>query len=169
MIQWVAEHIGPLRLAGRQRGGVALIMVVGFMGLAVPLAVASMETAGQLSRNSRVYDGRLSSMYSAGAGIEVALWEILNDPDFDDELSEQSQGDGDWVGENRVDQIDIQGDGEIEEATAGIADHEGPGAAEGYGKVYRVQELKSGKVSIVIHVDEATLTAGDCIKWGKVN
>lgn len=36
------------------------------------------------------------------------------------------------------------------------------------GQVYRVQELKSGKVSIVIHVDKAKLTAGDQIKWGKV-
>ncbi len=65
-------------------------MLMGFIGLAVPLAVASIETSSQLSRSSRVYDSRLTSMYSAGAGIEVALWEIMNDPDFDDNLSEQS-------------------------------------------------------------------------------
>ncbi len=104
MIQRIAEHIGSLRLAGRERGGVALIMLVGFIGLAVPLAVASLQTASQLARNSRIYDGRLTSMYSAGAGIEVALWEILNDPGFDDDRSEQSptkdltvENDGDTV------------------------------------------------------------------------
>lgn len=40
------------------------------------------------------------------------------------------------------------------------------------GKVYRTQVLKSGKVSIVIHVDHATLKtaalkAGDVIRWGR--
>ena len=37
------------------------------------------------------------------------------------------------------------------------------------GRVYRVHKLKCGKVSIVIHVDKARLTAGDQIKWGKVS
>ena len=87
MIERIAEHVGSLRLAGRERGGVALIMLVGFIGLAVPLAVASLATSAQLSRNSRVYDSRLSAMYNAGAGIEVALHELLSDPTFDDGLT----------------------------------------------------------------------------------
>ena len=58
----------------RPRGGVALIMLVGFIGLAVPVSVASIQTSAQLSRNSRVYDSRLRSMYGAGSGIEVAIW-----------------------------------------------------------------------------------------------
>lgn len=36
------------------------------------------------------------------------------------------------------------------------------------GKVYRTKVLKSGMVSVVIHVKKSTLTAGDEIKWGKV-
>jgi uncharacterized repeat protein (TIGR01451 family) len=65
-------------------------MLIGFIGLAVPITIASIQTSGQLSRNSRVYDGRLSGMYSAGAGVELALYEILSDPTFDDELTEQN-------------------------------------------------------------------------------
>ena len=87
MIQRIADHVGTLRLAGRERGGVALIMLVGFIGLAVPLAVASIQTGGQLSRNSRVYDSRLAGFYNAGSGLEKVFFDILNDPDFDDGLS----------------------------------------------------------------------------------
>jgi len=35
------------------------------------------------------------------------------------------------------------------------------------GKVFRAQELKNGMVSIVIHTDKASLTAGDTIRWAK--
>ena len=37
------------------------------------------------------------------------------------------------------------------------------------GKVYRTTVLLSGMVSVVIHVEKSTLTAGDEIKWGKVS
>ena len=87
VIERIAEHIGSLRLAGRERGGVALIMLIGFIGLAVPLTVASVQTSAQLSRNSRIYDARLTGMYNAGAGVEVALHELLSDPTFDDGLT----------------------------------------------------------------------------------
>jgi uncharacterized repeat protein (TIGR01451 family) len=90
MIERIARRMGSLRLAGCERGGVALIMLIGFIGLAVPITIASVQTSAQLSRNSSVYDSRLAGMYSASAGIEVALWEILNDPGFDDDMSEQS-------------------------------------------------------------------------------
>ena len=35
--------------------------------------------------------------------------------------------------------------------------------------MYRTMVLKSGMVSVVIHVKKSTLTAGDEIKWGKVS
>ena len=73
-----------------ERGGVALIMLVGFIGLAVPLTIASIQTSAQLSRNSRVYDSRMTGTYNAGAGIEVALHELLSDPDFDDGMTPES-------------------------------------------------------------------------------
>ena len=77
--------MGPktiLRRLTTQRGGVALIMLLGFIGLAVPLTIASIQTSAQLSRNSRVYDSRLRSMYGAGSGIEVAIWQILTDAGY---------------------------------------------------------------------------------------
>ena len=70
-----------------QRGGVALIMLLGFIVLAVPAAVSALETAQVLSRASLVYDKRLTGMYNAGAGVEVAMHEILSDPTFDDDLA----------------------------------------------------------------------------------
>ncbi|MCH8186025.1 MAG: DUF11 domain-containing protein, partial [Chloroflexi bacterium] len=69
------------------RGGVALIMLIGFIVLAVPITIASVQTSGQLSRNSRVYDTRLTGMYNSGSAIEVALHQILADPSFDDGLT----------------------------------------------------------------------------------
>ncbi len=63
------------------------MMLLAFMVLAVPIALGSVETAAQLARNSRVYDNRLAGFYSAGAGVEVALWELLKDPTFDDDLT----------------------------------------------------------------------------------
>lgn len=76
-----------MRLRTSQRGGVALIMLIGFIALAVPLTIASIQTGSQLSRNSRVYDSRLTGMYNSGSAIEVALHDILSDPDFDDGLT----------------------------------------------------------------------------------
>ena len=70
-----------------QTGGVAIIMLLGFIVLGVPLVGAASQTAAQLSRNSRVYDSRLTAMYSASAGVEVAIHKILSDPTFDDDLS----------------------------------------------------------------------------------
>ena len=70
-----------------QRGGVALIMLLGFIGLAVPITIASIQISSQLSRNSLVYDARLTGMYNSGSSVDVALHEILSDPNFDDSLT----------------------------------------------------------------------------------
>lgn len=70
-----------------ERGGVALVMVLSFMVLAVPLTTTGLRTAGQLQRASRVYDDRLHAMYNASSGIEAALYELLSDPAFDDDLT----------------------------------------------------------------------------------
>ncbi len=43
-----------------------------------------------LSRASRVYDHRLQGAYSAAAGVEFAIHNILNDPTFDDDLTAAS-------------------------------------------------------------------------------
>ena len=62
---------GGLGVLRREGGGVALIMLIGFIGLAVPLTIASIQTSAQLSRNSRVYDARLADTYNSGSGIEL--------------------------------------------------------------------------------------------------
>ena len=62
-------------------------MLLGFIVLAVPLATAALGTAAQLSRNSGVYDRRLTGQYNAASGVEVAIHDALYDPDFDDDLS----------------------------------------------------------------------------------
>ena len=74
-------------LIGGESGGIAIIMLLGFMALGVPLAGAALETATTLSRASLVYDARLTGMYGAGAGVEVAIHELLSDPDFDDGMT----------------------------------------------------------------------------------
>jgi len=73
-----------------ERGGIAILMLLAFMVLAVPITLGTLRTAGQLARNSRVYDDRLIRFYSAGAGIEFALWQMLNDPTFDDGLTAEN-------------------------------------------------------------------------------
>ncbi len=72
---------------GGQIGGVALTMLVGSIALGVPITVAALETSAQLARSSQVYDQRMTGDYSAGAGVEVALWELQNDPTFGDNLT----------------------------------------------------------------------------------
>ncbi len=59
-----------------------MIMLVAFMAMAVPLTVSAIQTAAQFSRSSRVYDDRLTALYSASSGIEVALWEMLSDSSY---------------------------------------------------------------------------------------
>ncbi len=74
-------------LVHAQRGGVAVIMLLAFIVLAVPLATAALETSAGLARSSRVYDRRLSGEYNAASGVEVAIHDALYLPGFDDGLS----------------------------------------------------------------------------------
>ncbi len=85
-----------------QRGGVALIMLIGFIGLAVPITIASIQTSSQLSRNSRVYDARLNGMYNSGSAVEVAVYEIFSDPTFADGLTP--------TGPSKTIQVEINGE-----------------------------------------------------------
>ena len=62
-------------------------MLLAFMVLAVPLAVAAVQTAGQLALASRTYDSRLARDYNLGAGVEVAIHKVQYDPTFDDGLT----------------------------------------------------------------------------------
>lgn len=72
------------RLVHAQRGGVAIIMLLAFIVLAVPLATAALQTSTQLARSSGVYDRRLTGQYNAASGVEVAIHDALYGPGFDD-------------------------------------------------------------------------------------
>ena len=66
-----------------ERGGVAMVM-------AVPLTTSALKMTQTLSTASRVYDKRLEGMYNANAGVEAAIYEVLTDPTFDDDMTPAS-------------------------------------------------------------------------------
>ena len=68
-----------------QRGGIALIMLIAFMVLAVPIVLAALQVSDQLVRSSMVYDNRLVSGYAASSGIEVGIAN-LSEESFRDTL-----------------------------------------------------------------------------------
>ena len=69
-----------------ERGGPALLFLIMFMAMAIPIATGALHTSAQLAQNSRVYERSLNGDYDAGSGIEVAIHEALGDPTFDDGL-----------------------------------------------------------------------------------
>ena len=81
------RNIHDPRPVHAQRGGVAIIMLLAFIVLAVPLAIAALETSTQLARSSGVYDRRLTGQYNAASGIEVAIYDALYGQGLDDDLS----------------------------------------------------------------------------------
>ncbi|MFH1141461.1 MAG: hypothetical protein V1724_07370 [Chloroflexota bacterium] len=71
----------------RQEAGAVLLLVLAFIGLAVPLTIGALQIAGELNLLSRVYDKLLRSRYTASAGAELAFWTVINNPPFDDNLT----------------------------------------------------------------------------------
>ena len=65
-----------------ERGGVAIIMLLAFMVVAVPLSVSAAQAAGQFNRSSRVFDDRLESVFCNGAGVEHAIFRLAHEPGF---------------------------------------------------------------------------------------
>jgi len=74
-------------LARGNRGGIAISMLLVMVVMAVPLTTSALKVSGQLNRASRVYNDRLSGYYNAGGAIDVAIHDIINDPDFDNGLT----------------------------------------------------------------------------------
>jgi len=79
MIRKTVGRILGSRLVRDQRGTYAVIMLLCFTVLAVPMALAAVQVAGQLSMASRVWDSRLTGYYGAGSGVELAMSEIIRD------------------------------------------------------------------------------------------
>lgn len=65
----------------------AISMLIVMLVLAVPVSYGSSKVAGQFARGSQTYDEVMKSEYSANAGIEYALWEIMHVPSFDSSLT----------------------------------------------------------------------------------
>jgi len=57
-------------LALGERGGVAILMLLAFMVLAVPLSISAVKAAGQMSRTSQVHNEKRAGIASASAGVE---------------------------------------------------------------------------------------------------
>ena len=76
-----------LALSGKERGGMATIMVLAFMVLAVPFSIAAVQTAGQFNRSTVVYDDRIERMFCNGAGVEHAIFRLVHEPGFADSLT----------------------------------------------------------------------------------
>ena len=76
------EIVGSSPARG-QRGGVALIMLIAFMVLAIPMVAAANQVTDQLVRSSMVYDERMAAAYNAESGFELSVSKILEDiPSF---------------------------------------------------------------------------------------
>ena len=89
------------KLAAGERGGVAIIMLLAFIVLAVPLSVSAVQTAGQLTRSSQVHNDRRAGLASASAGLEDIIHKVATDVAFDTGLNPTNP--------SRVAQVSING------------------------------------------------------------
>jgi len=94
-------HIPVRELALGERGGVAILMLVAFMVLALPLSIAAVQTAGQLSRSSQVHNEKRAGIASASAGVEQIIHNVVTDVNYDAGLTALSP--------STVDQVNING------------------------------------------------------------
>jgi len=65
-----------------ERGGVAILMLVAFMVLAVPLSIAAIQTASGLSRSSQIHNSRFKESSCRNSAVEQAAWRLLYDDGF---------------------------------------------------------------------------------------
>ena len=94
MTKKAAMGILTSRLARCQGGGVALIFLVAFTTLAVPLSLGAVRVADQLALNARVWEGRLNGHNFAVSGVEAAIAQIQIDPSFEGAIGLDIDGDG---------------------------------------------------------------------------
>lgn len=78
------------RFSSSQRGAVAITILLVMVVMAVPISYSSSKLAGQFSRGSTVYQNVMESEYSANAGIEYAIWEIIHVPWFAPGLTQEN-------------------------------------------------------------------------------
>jgi len=78
------------KLALGERGGVAILALVAFMVLALPLSIAAIQTASGLSRTSQVLDNRLEESSCRDSGVEQAIWRLMYESGFADSLTDLS-------------------------------------------------------------------------------
>lgn len=72
--------LGKLKSALASERGYAFVIVLGFIGLAVPIAVGSLQLTSQLALNAKLMQNRLIATYSSGGALEAAILEIKTNP-----------------------------------------------------------------------------------------
>ena len=78
------------KLALGERGGVAILSLVAFMVLAVPLSIAAIQTASGLSRASLIHGNNFEQAGCRDSGVEQAVWRLLYENGFADSLTTSS-------------------------------------------------------------------------------
>ena len=76
----------------KRQDGIAYVMVLAFMGLALPLTVGSLQLAAQLSVNAGRMQDRLMDTYNNGGALEAAILEIKKNPQGPGDLALEING-----------------------------------------------------------------------------
>jgi hypothetical protein len=66
----------------RHQDGVAMLMVLGFMAMSIPIVIGYLALAGTLVTDSEVKHRILVNQYASQACSQYAAWLLNNDPDF---------------------------------------------------------------------------------------
>lgn len=90
--------------------GVGMVMVVGFMGLALPMLVAALALGGALSNDSQVKSKLAKTQYSSIGAIEYIRYLSEDPDDWDDWLDDTGGEETIDIGDDTVD-IDANADG----------------------------------------------------------
>jgi hypothetical protein len=71
----------------RRQEGVALLMVLGFMALSIPIVIGYLTLAGTLITDSEVKHRILVNQYASQGCSQYAAWKLINEPGYADSLA----------------------------------------------------------------------------------
>jgi len=70
----------------RRQDGVAMLMVLGFMAISIPIIIGYLAFAGTLVTDSEVKHRILVSQYASQGCSQYAAWKLINEPGYADSL-----------------------------------------------------------------------------------
>ena len=76
-----------LRRRWADERGYAFVIVLGFIALAVPITIGTLQLTSQLTLNARLMQDRLIGTYSSGGALEAAILEIKTNPTNPNDLA----------------------------------------------------------------------------------